>query len=249
MSLAAARPRSDARPGREDGYVVPSRPLIYRAGWWFFFWFFTVCFRLRRLHMARVPRRGPVILAANHASHLDPPLTGMLMPRRRARFVARESLFRFGPFGWLLRRVGAVPIRREGGDVGAMKAIIAELRAGEAVVVFPEGTRSSDGEMHGFKRGVALLLKRSECPVVPVGIVGSFDAWPRQRMLPRFWGGPMAVAAGEPIPNDELLAVGPDEALDRLRDEIESLRAELRSLPALRRAEPSRRPLPGRPGR
>ncbi len=221
-------------PEGADGFVEPRRTLLYSAGWWACWWILTVGFRLRRFHMERVPGRGPCLLVANHASHFDPPAVGLLMPRRQPRFVARESLFRIPPFGWLLKRVGATPIRRGGGDIGAIKTILSGVEAGEAVIVFPEGTRSPDGEIREFKRGIALLLKRSKCPVVPVGIIGAYEAFPRHYTLPRPWGAKISVSAGHPIEHADLMRNGPDAALDRLRSEIEALRAELRSMPTHR---------------
>ena len=107
--------------------------------------------------------------------------------------------------------------------------MLARLALGHPVVLFPEGSRSPDGAPLPFKRGVALLLKRSRCPVVPVAVEGCAEAFPKGARFPRLWGKRIAVMVGHPISHDELLKDGPDAALARLTGEIESMRLELRS--------------------
>lgn len=189
----------------------------------------TIVYRLRRFHTERIPRTGPVLLIANHQSHLDPPSLSMCVTRRQTHFLARAGLFSSRAFGWLIRSLNAVPIKEESGDLGAIRAILARLETGVPVLMFPEGSRSFDGAMQPFKRGVALLLRRARCPVVPMAIEGAFDAFPRQARVPSFWGKRVAVAVGHPIAADELLKDGPDAALDRLQREVDELRRELRA--------------------
>ncbi len=113
------------------------------------------------------------------------------------------------------------------------------------MILFPEGSRSPTGLQQPFKRGVALLLKRARCPVVPVAVEGCREALPRGAVVPRFWRARIAAMVGHPIPPDELLKNGPDAALRRLASEIESLRLELRS--RLRASTNGRFPPPGPP--
>lgn len=188
--------------------------------------FFTLLYRARALHATRVPRHGPIIIAANHLSHLDPPFIGVYT-RRRLSFVARSGLFRNRFFGLLISLLNAIPIRENAGDAAAIKEILRRIRLGEAVLIFPEGSRSPDGSVQPFKRGIALLVKRAECPVLPVAVEGCFDAWPRHRALPRLLPPRIAVNFGNPIPHDELMKDGPDAALERIRREVEALREEL----------------------
>src|SRR5437762_14112419 len=120
--------------------------LIYRFAWCLFRVVFAVYFRWRVYHPERVPIRGPVILAANHASYLDPPLIGSGL-KREINYLARESLFRFPILGNVLRSWNCVPVDREGGGAAGLKAILDRLPAGGAILLFPEGTRSRTGQL------------------------------------------------------------------------------------------------------
>src|SRR5881628_1555310 len=115
--------------------------LIYRSAWCLFRVVFVVYFRWRVYHPERVPLRGPVILAANHASFIDPPLVGSGV-KREINYLARESLFRFPVLGAILRAVNSVPVDRDGGGAAGLKAIMDRLHDGGAIILFPEGTRS-----------------------------------------------------------------------------------------------------------
>ncbi len=185
-----------------------------------------VAFGARTLHPDRVPTGGAFLVAANHESYLDPPLIGAFMPRRRLSFVARAGLFSTGVLGWVIRRLNAIPLREDTGDAAAIRETARRLGEGSPVLIFPEGSRSPDGQMQEFKRGAALLVKRARCPVLPVAVKGCFEAWPRGRRLPRLRR-PIALAFGRPIAYEELMRDGPDGALARLRGEIAALRAEL----------------------
>lgn len=217
--------------------------VLYWSVWWMLIPTLTLIYRLRRFHTERMPSEGAVLLAANHQSHLDPPTIATAVPGRAVHFLARSGLFRSRLFGWLIGSLNSVPIKEDSGDLGAIREIIARLETGVPVLVFPEGSRSPDGSVHEFKRGIALLLKRARCPVVPVAIEGAYDAFPRQRKWPRVWGCRLAVMIGEPIGPDELLKDGADAGLDRLRREIDTMRLELRS--KLRAASGGRYPASG----
>lgn len=140
-------------------------------------------FHIRHTGLENIPTEGPVVVAANHQSHLDPPLVGCAITRD-ASYVARDSLFRFRPFGALIGSLHAIPIDREGRTMGGIKETLRRLKAGDVVVLFPEGTRSSDGEVHTFKPGFASLAQRSKAAIVPAAIAGAFEAWPRSQRFP-----------------------------------------------------------------
>lgn len=205
--------------------------------------FFTICFRARAHDVTNVPRTGAVLIVANHQSYLDPPLLGTSIRGRHAHYVARSSLFDFRLFGWGLAMVNSIPIREDSGDAGAIREILKRLEAGYPVVLFPEGNRTDDGAIKPFKRGAALLVKRSRCPVVPAAVEGCFDVWPRSRHFPRLWGCPIFVKFGKPIPHDELMKDGADAALRRLEREIDAMRLELRA--RIRRQTRGAYPAPG----
>jgi len=204
---------------------------------------FICCFRYRRYGRSRLPLTGACILVCNHQAHLDPPAVGSLAIGRGVHFLARGTLFNNPVFGWLIRKLNAIPLRRGEADLVAIKAALKRLDSGAAMVVFAEGMRSEDGAMKPFERGTLLLLRKSRCPVVPVAVEGFHDIWPRGRKFPRLFGGASAGMIGEPIDHDELMQHGPDEALRRLAHEIDAMRLELRS--NLRERTNGKLPAPG----
>lgn len=141
-------------------------------------------FRLEAHGTEHVPRSGPVLIVANHASFLDPPLVGGVAPRPLS-FMAKAELFRVPLLGWLIWNLNARPVRREGADAGALRAALRILQEGGVLLMFPEGTRGPEGTLRAAKPGAAMLAVLSGAPVVPALIQGSGRAWPRGRRLPR----------------------------------------------------------------
>ena len=142
-------------------------------------------FRLEVVNPTLVPATGPVLLVSNHVSVLDPPLVGGAAPRPLV-FMAKEELFGIPLFGRLIRALNARPVRRDGSDMRALKAALAVLAEGQAILVFPEGTRGEEGgPLREGKPGVGMLAVLSGAPVVPVFVSGSGAALPRGRALPR----------------------------------------------------------------
>jgi 1-acyl-sn-glycerol-3-phosphate acyltransferase len=142
-------------------------------------------FRLEIVSPGLVPATGPVLIVSNHVSLLDPPLVGGAAPRPLF-FMAKEELFRIPLFGRLIRSLNARPVRRDGSDMRALKAALAQLEEGHALLVFPEGTRGEEGQpLREGKAGVGMLAVLSGAPVVPVYVSGSGAALPRGRTLPR----------------------------------------------------------------
>ncbi len=146
---------------------------------------FVVFFRLRVFGRDNVPLEGPVILASNHQSFLDPPLVGVGI-NRPVHYMARKSLFvRFAPFARLIRSLNAFPVERSREDQRAVRETLRKIASGAAVLVFPEGTRTYTGEVGDLKPGIFRVAVRTGAPVVPVAIEGAFDAWPRNSRFPR----------------------------------------------------------------
>lgn len=168
----------------------------YRLGWLFFRLVYATYFRWRVIHPEHVPAEGPVILAANHASFIDPPLVGAGI-RRMVNFLARDTLFDVPVVGAVLRSWKVVPVDREGGGGAGLKAILDRLLNGGVILLFPEGTRSEDGKLRPAKSGIGLTVIKSKAPVVPVRVFGTFEAyhrrlkWPRPRALAVRYGRPM----------------------------------------------------------
>ena len=156
----------------------------YRLGWLFFRSLYTVYFRWRVFNAERVPVTGGVILAANHASFIDPPLVGSAL-YRPINYMARETLFRYPGVGALLRSWNAVPVNRDGGGAAGLKAILDRLLAGGRIILFPEGTRTLDGKLQPARSGVGLTVIKSVAPVVPVRVFGSYEAYGRHMKIPR----------------------------------------------------------------
>ncbi len=188
--------------------------------------FFRVVYRAEVVGHEKVPASGPLLIAANHQSFLDPPAIGCFVRTRHLNFVARGGLFGFAPFAWLISLLNALPIRGDGSDASAIKETLRRLAQGRAILIFPEGSRTPDGKMHDFKRGVALLVKKARCPVVPAAIEGAYEAWPISRGVPRLMGQRIRVVYGDPIAYDDLMKDGADAALDRIRAAVLALQRD-----------------------
>ncbi len=125
-----------------------------------------------------VPAAGAVLVVSNHQSVLDPPLIGA-STSRTLHFMAKVELFGIPGFGWLIRNLNAHPVRREGSDPKALKTAARLLEEGEALLAFPEGTRSRDGSLGEGKPGIGMLAVLTEAPVVPTYVAGTLRALPR----------------------------------------------------------------------
>ena len=186
-------------------------------------------FGYRALWRGRVPARGGVLLVSNHQSYLDPALVAAGVPRMMS-FMARRTLFRNPLFRWLIASTNAFPISREGRDTAAMREAIRRLEAGEALLVFPEGTRTRDGTVGRMRAGVDLLARRARVPVVPVAIDGAFEAWPKHAKGMTFHH--IRVGFGPRIEAAEVARMSRSELRQRVRKDIVALLGELRSLRA-----------------
>ena len=153
-------------------------------------------FGYRSFGLKNIPLTGPVILASNHQSFMDPVLVGLPISRD-VNFMARASLFRNPLFGPMIRQMRAFPVERGSADITAMREALKRLGRGRPLVVFPEGTRTRDGSIRPLELGLAVLAARSKAPVVPVVIEGAYECWPRHRKLPR--PGKVTVVFGKPL--------------------------------------------------
>jgi len=198
--------------------------LSYRLGWYFFRLMYATYFRWRVFNPERVPRTGAVILAANHASFLDPPLVGSGL-NRAINYLARKSLFRFPGIGALLRSWNAVPVDRDGGGAAGLKAILDRLLAGGGIILFPEGTRTRDGQLQPARSGIGLIVIKSQAPVVPVRTFGTFEAWGRNQRFPH--PKKVAVKYGEPMRFEKLRAEAKNCPKARLKEIYQQIADEI----------------------
>ena len=143
-----------------------------------------VVFGLRVEGREHIPSSGAAIIAANHVSFLDPILVA-IAAGRPVHFMAKEELFRFRPFGWLLQQYRVFPVSRKRGDLQAMKRALSLLHEGEIIVIFPEGTRGDGNQLRAAKPGIGLIAGRSSAPVIPAFHHGAEKAMPRGAWIPR----------------------------------------------------------------
>jgi 1-acyl-sn-glycerol-3-phosphate acyltransferase len=154
-----------------------------------------IAFQYRAYGQENIIEEGPAIMAANHQSYLDPPLVGITC-RNELHFLARKTLFEKKLLGPLISRVNALPVDLSRGDLTAFRAIVKLLKEGHRTVIFPEGTRSLNGEIQQARPGIGMIIAKTLAPVVPVRIFGSFEAWPKGgKIRPR----PITVVVGKPI--------------------------------------------------
>jgi 1-acyl-sn-glycerol-3-phosphate acyltransferase len=159
-----------------------------------------------------IPREGPVILVANHASNLDAVVIGSeLIPKlgRRIHWLGKKELFAWPVIGWAAANGGVHPVDRGAADIEAFRLASRILEEGHILFLFPEGTRSPDGTLQEARDGIAVLAMRSGAPIVPLAIAGSSQVWPKGQSLPHP-GGRVRVRVGKPFVPAELLPPGTD---------------------------------------
>ena len=187
----------------------------------------SVCFRLRWQGSENYPATGGALICSNHQSFFDPVLVGLTC-NRRMNYLARDTLFRSRLLAPLIRYLDAIPIDREGGGLAGLKETLRRLKAGEQVLIFPEGTRTRDGEVSALKPGFCSVTRRSKVPLVPVGVDGAYQAWPRTARLPRL--GRMAVVVGKPLPPELISDMTDAEVVSELTTRIRACHQQARAL-------------------
>ncbi|RJP26992.1 MAG: 1-acyl-sn-glycerol-3-phosphate acyltransferase [Candidatus Omnitrophota bacterium] len=170
--------------------------LLYRIQWQLYRLFARSYFRLSVRGWERIPSTGAVLIAANHSSFLDPPLVGLGVHRQIAT-LAKEELFAIPILGRWIHSLGVRPIARGQGDIKAVRLAMRLLHEGNALLIFPEGTRSPDGVIQPFENGLAWLSIKTQTPVVPIYIDGAFRAMPKHAWFP--WPVKIRMMIGEPI--------------------------------------------------
>lgn len=170
--------------------------LIYGFLWVLFNGISRICFSFRTIGTEHVPKRGGLLIAANHSSYLDIPLLGSGI-RRRVAFLGRQDLFPLPGLRPILQWLGWIPIRMDRLDRTGFGLATSLINKGQAVVIFPEGKRSEDGQLKAGKQGLGVLVAETGCPVVPVYLEGIHNVLPVGARWPRLQ--PVRVIVGKPI--------------------------------------------------
>lgn len=191
----------------------------------------TLFFDLKTYHESYVPRTGGVLLVANHQSYLDPVLVAVHL-RRPVSFFAKSELFENPMFSRFIRSLHAFPVKQGKADTGAVKEAIRRLREGHILNIYPEGTRTTDGEIQPLEKGIGLIVRQAGVPVVPVAIDGSFQAYPNSKKVPGPY--PVRVMYGKPM---DMKGLKGEPIVQLIDKSIRSLFEELR---AMRRADEAR---------
>ncbi len=160
------------------------------------------------------PYRGGAIIAPNHASFLDPPLICAFWPEEM-HFLARASLFNSRLMKWLLPKLHSHPVTGSAQDIQSMRMICQLLKGGNKVVIFPEGFRTEGGQMQPIKAGVSMLALRVGCPIIPVYINGTFEAWPKHSRWPKM-NIKIACVFGKPIDSEAYQGMQKKQAQDEM---------------------------------
>ena len=160
------------------------------------FLFFKIFFRPKIFGTENFPKVGPLIVAPNHVSFLDPLIVGVAAPKR-LNYLARDTLFKYRFFARILYLMNVLPIKRESGDINAFKLALNKLSQGKMILIFPEGTRSGDGNLQSPKSGIGFLQNVTGAKILPCFVKGSMEAWPKHSRFPRFR--PVSVYFGKPL--------------------------------------------------
>lgn len=167
---------------------------------------------------------GPAIIAPNHASFLDPPLAGIAC-QRAIHFLARKTLLDWPIMGPLMPEWNVIPVDPKNAERSALMGIIRVIRSGGAALIFPEGTRSKDGNLQPARAGIGMIVAKTRAPVVPMRIFGSYEAFPRDRKTPQRT--PITVVVGKPLYFADGESDGRDayqKISDRIMDAIADLK-------------------------
>ena len=169
------------------------------------------------------PSEGPTLLCVNHQSFLDPAIMGLVLQRRLG-YIARKSLFSIPLFSTLIQSLGGIPIDRDGFSLEGIKETLRRLRRGEAVLIFPEGTRSKDGALQPLRPGFRALARRGKAQLVAAGIAGAFQAWPRTQKLPGL--ARLGVSLAKPITPEKIEQLSDEDLVamleTQMRDQLET---------------------------
>lgn len=173
-----------------------------------------VFFSYKVIHPERMIEEGPLILAVNHSSYFDPPLAGVAS-KRAVYYLARKDLLKWPLLGPLFPQMNVIPVDRGGNDMSALREVIKKVREGNGIVLFPEGTRSKDGNLQPGKAGIGLIIAKTKAPILPMRIFGAYEAFPKGTKGVKFTK--IRVVIGEP------LHLTPEELKSSSRDSYQQI--------------------------
>lgn len=199
---------------------------FYQFAQHFSYFYFKIFHRFEVHGVDNVPKKGAFILASNHLSFFDPPALGCKLPRN-LHYFARDTLF-VGPLGSLIRSLNSIPVDREKLDLKTLRTVLSVLKGGDPLLVFPEGTRSKDGQIAKVQKGIGLLIAKSGVPVLPARIHGSHEILGPGKMLPRL-GKKMSLHYGKLCPYEKIDSE-PSEK-DRYQKMAERVMQEIKNIP------------------
>lgn len=144
---------------------------------------YSLLYRIEVFGEENIPKDSGVIICPNHKSNHDAILVTVAI-KRRLTYLGKEEVFRFAPLGWILKSIGAIPIKRGSGDIGAVRKSIEVLKEGKALTIFPEGTRNKTDEMLlEFKSGACLIGYKAQVPIVPCAIIGNYKPFSKVKLV------------------------------------------------------------------
>ncbi|MBM4000664.1 MAG: 1-acyl-sn-glycerol-3-phosphate acyltransferase [Planctomycetes bacterium] len=186
----------------------------------------AILFRIDVFGRHHIPKDGGVLVCANHQSLIDPVLVGLCC-NRRLNYLARRTLFDHRALGALIHFLDTIPLDRDGLGVEGLKETIRRLKAREMVLIFPEGTRSRDGELRTLKPGLCAVAKRAGAALLPVGIDGAHRAWPIGARFPR--PARIAIDFGAPIRAEDAVEPSAENLLAELESRMRACHARARA--------------------
>lgn len=198
---------------RRPLYIAISQTLVRL----FFGILFMLFYRFRVHGLENYPAHDGLLVCMNHQSNLDPVIAGITVPRP-TNYLGKKSLFEIASLAWFLKLNDTIAIDRDASGIGGMKETLRRIKRGESVVMFPEGTRTPDGEFHRLKQGFCAVAKRTKSTLMPIGFDGAFQSYPRNQKLPR--PGRIHAVIGKPIPFEEYEPLTDQETTDLLETRI-----------------------------
>lgn len=217
------RSTADKTTSARRGEIIDFAQGVVR---WFFRVLFLTFWRVRVHRLEKFPTEGPLMLLVNHQSNLDPMVLGAVSPVP-INYLAKQSLFNFPPLGWFLRWNDCIPIQRESNAIGGIKETLKRLKKNELVLIFPEGSRSPDGNLLPVKPGFCTLARRTKAPLLPIALDGAWQAYPRHAKFPRL--GNIQVVVGDPIHFEDYDSLSDEELSTLVQENIAALFIEAQS--------------------